>query len=82
MILTVRLDARLEALLNRVARARKAKKSEVVRIALREYLNRMEHEQEPASFRVIADLVGSVEGPPDLSCNVKKYVEKRLSRGG
>lgn len=82
MLLTVRLDEELEALLTRVARERKVRKSELVRAALRDYLSRSEEGREPTPFERIADLVGSVEGPPDLSRNMSRYVEERLGKGG
>ncbi len=80
MIFTVRLDEELGRLLTRAARKLKVKKSELVRVALREYLSR-EVEEAARPFDLVSDLVGAVEGPPDLSWNPKGYIERRLRIG-
>ena len=61
--------------LERAARERKQSKSDVVRAALKQFLNGERATDRPMSALELAgDLVGCVEGPGDLSTN-PKYME-------
>jgi metal-responsive CopG/Arc/MetJ family transcriptional regulator len=61
--------------LERLARERGQSKSAVVRAALEQFLNGARPAQRPMSALELAgDLVGSLEGPGDLSTN-PKYME-------
>ena len=71
--LTVRLPEPLVADIEAESRGRKISKSDVVRERL-EIAPRLRR-RSPASFNVIADLVGSVDGlPSDLSTRKKHYL--------
>jgi metal-responsive CopG/Arc/MetJ family transcriptional regulator len=70
-ILTLKLPAALRAKLERAAKTRGQSKSEVVRAALEEYLN---GERPVSAGELAGDLVGSGEGPGDLSIN-PRYLE-------
>lgn len=65
------LNRRLEIM----AKRQRVSKSEVVRVALENYLNGGQAEPRPISALELAgDLVGCCEGPGDLSTN-PKYME-------
>ena len=61
------LDERLAA----VAAGRSATKSAVMREALQEYLGRGKRVQAQSCLSLASDLVGSVDGPRDLSFRAK-----------
>jgi Arc/MetJ-type ribon-helix-helix transcriptional regulator len=65
----VRLGPALDAKLTRLAKNRRVSRSEVIRAALTEL-----EECKASPLDSIADLVGSVSGPSDLSTNAK-YME-------
>lgn len=62
---TVKLDAELDAKLNRLATKRHTSRSEILRTALAS----VPEEGSSTRLDAIADLVGSVDGPGDLSTN-------------
>ena len=66
-MLSLKLPASLRVKLDRAAKTRGQSRSEVVRAALEEYLNG----ERPV---LAGDLIGSGEGPGDLSSN-PKYLE-------
>lgn len=72
---TVKLPATLNARLDRAAKQRGQTKSDVVREAIESLLNGL-RETRPArsALDLAGDLVGSIEGPGDLSTN-PKYLE-------
>jgi hypothetical protein len=57
--------------LERAARERRQSKSEVIRSALKQYLNGQLPAGPGSSLEAAADLIGCVEGPGDLSYNPK-----------
>ena len=71
--LTVRLPEALVAQIEAESRERKLSKSDVVR----ERLTGTEktHRPRPRTLDAIADLIGSVEGPPDLGARKKHYLK-------
>lgn len=76
--LTVRLPEDLSSDLDSAAKSLQRKKSEVVRMALRDFLGRSQ-EGRPADR--VRGLLGSLEsGVPDLAENHRAYVLKSLRR--
>lgn len=76
--LTVRLPEDLSSDLDSAAKSLQRKKSEVVRMALRDFLGRSQ-EGRPADR--VRGLLGSLEsGIPDLAENHRRYVLKSLRR--
>ncbi len=68
---SLKVPAVLEQRLARLAKSRGASRSEVIREALERFLN--EASTHPGSCLALAsDLIGSVEGPADLSHNKKR----------
>ena len=78
--LTLRLPVELAGKLERSAKRLKRKRSDVVRLALNQFL-----EAEPAATRPVdrvRDLLGSVEsGVPDLGQRHREHLIARLRRG-
>jgi Arc/MetJ-type ribon-helix-helix transcriptional regulator len=78
--ITVRLSRELSKALKEKASRMQRKPSEVVRIAVREFLEISEHSQERPAERV-RDLVGSLQsGVPDLAIRHRDYLIKKLRR--
>ena len=77
--LTVRLPRTLHEDLKRTANRMQRKPSEVVRLALRQFL----HGSSPTVGAArVADLIGSLEsGVPDLAADHRRYVLESLGRG-
>ncbi len=80
--LTVRLPDDLDRSLEEAAERMQRKRSEVVRLALRRYL-----ELKPGGFESpadrVRDLIGSLDsGVPDLAENHRAYVLESIRRGG
>ena len=79
--ITVRVPDRLRKALEEAARRTRRKASEVVRMALSEYL-RIESPSEKRSAARVRRLVGSLEsGIPDLAERHRDYVLESLRRG-
>jgi predicted DNA-binding protein len=78
--LTLRLPEALASRLERSARRLKRKRSDVVRLALEQFLD-----SEPAATRPVErvrDLLGSVDsGVPDLGQRHREHLIRRLRRG-
>ncbi|MEE8585273.1 MAG: CopG family transcriptional regulator [Acidobacteriota bacterium] len=70
---SVKLPPTLANALTAAARSRGISKSELIRSAIREYLPRLEKPVRGSVLDAAGDLVGCLEGPPDLSSN-KKYL--------
>jgi hypothetical protein len=81
MPVSVRLDARTEGLLNRLAKKSGRTKSQVIREALTALARSEGASAKPAvPYEAIADLIGCAEGgPPDLSERSGEKVRKLLS---
>jgi len=74
--LTVRLSAELAERLDRAAQRLRRKRSEIVRLALEQFLA-VEIEQRP--IERVRDLLGQVEsGIPDLGQRHREYLLRRL----
>lgn len=78
---TVRLPADLASTLERAERASGLKRSDIVRLALRQYLSvGKAGKQRPAGRTRV--LLGALEtGVPDLAVNHRKYLIESLVRG-
>jgi predicted transcriptional regulator len=77
--LTLRLTADLADQLDRTAKRMQRKRSEVVRMALEQFLA---VQIEPRPVDRVRDLLGSVEsGVPDLGQRHREYLVERLRRG-
>lgn len=78
---TVRLPADLASALERAQRASSLKRSDIVRLALRQYLNLGRTGKQRPAERARA-LLGALEsGVPDLAVNHRKYLIESLARG-
>ncbi|MDE2928240.1 MAG: ribbon-helix-helix domain-containing protein [Acidobacteriota bacterium] len=64
----------LAAAITETARQKGVSKSALIREALTEYLGRLETEQPGSALSRVADLLGILSGPEDLSVN-KDYLE-------
>jgi metal-responsive CopG/Arc/MetJ family transcriptional regulator len=79
--LTIRIPSDLRDALDRASRRTGLKNSELVRQALRSYLETSTDRQRPPAARV-RHLVGSLEsGIPDLAERHREYVIESLKRG-
>jgi hypothetical protein len=80
MALSVRLDARTESLLGRLARKRRQTKSEVIRDAISVLAKQEEKGTEKKRpYDLVAHLIGCVKGGPrDLSINTGQKVYQML----
>jgi predicted DNA-binding protein len=77
--LTLRLPAELAARLDQTAKRLQRKRSEVVRLALEQYLS-VETDGRP--IERVRDLLGKVEsGVPDLGQRHREYLVRRLKHG-
>jgi predicted transcriptional regulator len=65
--LSLKLPDELDARISAIARQRGSNKSEIVRDALGAYLAKEPTAHEGSALDLAEDLVGSVEGPADLS---------------
>ncbi len=72
--ISLKLSESLDAKLNRLVKARKQTKSEIVREAIELMLNGGEPKRPVTMAELAGDLLGSAEGPGDLSTN-PKYME-------
>ncbi len=79
--LTLRMPADLANRLDRVARLTRRRRSEVVRLALEQYLGEPNTKLQRRPIELVRDLLGSVEsGVPDLGQHHRDYLLKRLRR--
>ena len=76
---TVRITDALADRLDQAAREMQRKRSEVVRLALEEFLEEPDAEKHPRPIDLARDLIGSVEtGIPDLGQNHRQHLLNRL----
>ena len=74
---SIRLDAKTQGTLERLARSRSQTRSEVVRQAI----ELLAAEDPPSPYGAIADLIGCVQGgPPDLSEDTGGKFRELLAR--
>ena len=79
---SVRLDPETEALLNRLARAQRRTKSEIIRAALQRLVqDEKVSDSQPGPYDLVADLIGIAQGgPEDLAANHKQAFRALLAR--
>lgn len=79
--LTIRLPRELNVAMKERAARMNRKPSEIVRMAVAEFLRVDDHPAEPPAQRV-RDLIGSLRtGIPDLAVRHRQYLTKKLRRG-
>lgn len=71
---SLKMPDTLAAAITETARQKGVSKSALIREALTEYLGRLETEQPGSALSRVADLLGILSGPEDLSVN-KDYLE-------
>ena len=77
--LTLRLPGALASKLDRSAKRLRRKRSDVVRLALEQFLDA---EPEIRPVELVRDLLGSIEsGVPDLGQHHREHLIRRLRRG-
>lgn len=80
--LTLRVPATLAERLARTARAMKRKRSELVRMALEQFLDGSGGPRPGRPIGLVRDLLGSLEsGVPDLGQRHRDYLMRYLRRG-
>ena len=80
--LTLRMPTSLASKLDHAARRMRRKRSEVVRLALEQFLNVTSAQRRTRPISLVRDLLGSVEsGLPDLGQRHRDYLLRRLRRG-
>jgi len=72
--ISLKLPDRMHAKLNCLARQRSQTKSDLVRTALEQFLNGERSRQVVSVAELASDLLGSAEGPGDLSTD-RKHME-------
>jgi len=79
--LTVRLPRELSQALKRRASRMNRKPSEVVRMAVREFL-KIQDRSDPRPANRVKELIGSLDsGTPDLAVHHREYVLEKIRRG-
>jgi Arc/MetJ-type ribon-helix-helix transcriptional regulator len=79
--LTLRMPANLATKLDKVARHTRRRRSEIVRLALEQFLGEADTKEERRPIELVRDLLGSMEsGVPDLGQRHRDYLLKRLRR--
>ena len=78
-VMAIRIDDATRARIARAAERSGRSPSEAVRLAIDAWLEREESSQRP--YDRVADLIGSVEGPGDLSTNAGKRFAAILQAG-
>jgi predicted DNA-binding protein len=69
--ISLKLPDELSSMLERLAKQRGAAKSDIIREALEFYLADGKNGRKMSVAELAADLIGSIEGPPDLATNPK-----------
>lgn len=68
-ILTMKVPDALDKKIKVLARKLGTTKSSLIRKAMEKYLSEdIGASDEPTTYELISDFVGSIQGPPDLSC--------------
>ena len=79
--LTLRMPADLATKLDKVAKHTRRRRSEIVRLALEQFLGDADTKDERRPIELVRDLLGSMEsGVPDLGQRHREYLLKRLRR--
>jgi len=79
--LTLRMSANLATKLDKVARHTRRRRSEIVRLALEQFLDEVDTKEDRRPIELVRDLLGSIESSvPDLGQRHRDYLLKRLRR--
>jgi metal-responsive CopG/Arc/MetJ family transcriptional regulator len=79
--LTLRMPTNLAAKLDKAARHMRRRRSEIVRLALEQFLGEDDLKVEGRPIDLVRDLLGSMEsGIPDLGQRHRDYLLRRLRR--
>ena len=78
---SVRVDGETEALLERAARLRAATKSELIRMALKQFCSKIVMGKAGTPYESIKDVIGCADGPSDLARRSRDYLHEAF-RGG
>ena len=77
--LTLRMSAKLATKLDKVARHSRRRRSEIIRLALEQFLSEVDIKVERRPIELVRDLLGSMEsGVPDLGQRHRDYLLRRL----
>ena len=77
--LTLRMSAKLATKLDEVARHSRRRRSEIIRLALEQFLSEVDIKVERRPIELVRDLLGSMEsGVPDLGQRHRDYLLRRL----
>jgi len=81
--LTVRLPEDLDHEITNAAKRLRLKRSDIVRLALEQYLREPQVQEEQAPYGKVKHLLGSVKsGIPDLGTSHREHLVKRIKRNG
>lgn len=81
--LTVRLPEDLDQEVTEAARRMHLKRSDIVRLALEQYLRESRVQEEQIPYGSVKDLIGSVKsGIPDLGTSHREHLVTRIKRHG
>jgi ribbon-helix-helix CopG family protein len=81
--LTIRLSEALHQRLDRVAKRLGRRRSELARLAVQRYLDRIDGESQPRPYERVHDLLGSLDsGISDLGSRHRKHLPTSLRRRG
>lgn len=81
--LTVRLTPDLDEGITSLSRRMQRKRSEIVRLALRRFLQEESGAEEPAPYERVKHLIGAVEtGIDDLGENHREHLKTRFRHDG
>jgi len=81
--LTVRLAEDLDQEITKTAKRLRLKRSDIVRMALEQYLREPHVQEERTPYGKVKHLVGSIKsGIPDLGTSHRDHLVKRIRRNG
>jgi metal-responsive CopG/Arc/MetJ family transcriptional regulator len=81
--LTVRLPEDLDREVSSAAKKLRLKRSDIVRLALEQYLREPQVQEARAPYGKVKHLVGSIKsGIPDLGASHREHLVKRIRRNG
>ena len=75
---SVRVDDKIEALLERATKVTGQTKSVLIRAALQQFCLRIVAGKPVTPYEAIRDYIGCFQGPPDLAEASKRYLRERL----
>lgn len=73
--ISLKVDGKTEKEIQMIMRKKKVDRSVAIRSAIHEYYTKEKDNKKPSLYDRVIDIVGSAEGPPDLSTN-KDYLKE------